>query len=166
MPEESKKEEGLETKHPKKGGKLDKYKWYIVGGLAVVAILVFYFVNRSNSQAQQSTAGGQGSGIDPNTGLPYASEYGNFPGGGFGGGGGIGPAGPPGPPGPPGKGGGGRHHHKRDRDPHKHDRDRHDRDRHHHRHMRHANPVNATIGAGARTEAFSNSVLTHPGTFR
>jgi len=28
-------------KHPKKGGNLSKYKWYVVGGLAVIAVLVF-----------------------------------------------------------------------------------------------------------------------------
>ncbi len=51
----------------KKKGALNKYKWWIVGGLAVIAVLVFYFTSKSKSgSANQSTQAG----IDPNTGLP------------------------------------------------------------------------------------------------
>jgi Collagen triple helix repeat (20 copies) len=86
-------------KHPKKG-KLGKYKWYIVGALAVIAVLVFYFTRSSaaNSSsantADDSAAQTAAAGIDPSTGIPYASEYGSG-----GSDGSIGPAGPAGPTG-------------------------------------------------------------------
>lgn len=92
-------------KHPKKGGKLGKYKWYIVGGLAVIAVLVFYFTRSSNANNSASTTGsstgdsGAAAGVDPSTGLPYASEYGM---GGIGATGPAGPAGATGPAGPKG----------------------------------------------------------------
>lgn len=60
---------------PKGQTKLQKYKWWIIGGLAVVAVLVFYFV-RKNQQGQQQQTNQPG--IDPATGLPYASEYGGY----------------------------------------------------------------------------------------
>lgn len=104
-----------------KGGKLQKYRWYIIGGLALLAVLVFYFVNKSKQNAQASGAAGTSSlaamGIDPATGVPYAQEYANAYGGGlgmspyggggggfggFGGFGGTGPAGPRGGTGPAG----------------------------------------------------------------
>lgn len=155
MPEDAGKKEAPS----KKGGKLGKYKWYIVGGLAVVAVLVFYFVNKSN-QSQQGSSTGQGmSGIDPNTGLPYASEYGAFPSSGGGGGmfGGIGPAGPKGPPGPRGP-----------RGPRNRDRDTKHRPREGHTPMTggHTPPHKRTARSGARLNAFNNQVLTHPGTMR
>lgn len=98
-------------KLPKKGGTLDKYKWWLIGGLAVIAIAVFYFTSQSNQNAQSSNTSATQPGIDPNTGLPYASEMGmggmgGFPFFGMGGGGGRGargPAGPAGKPGPRGK---------------------------------------------------------------
>ena len=111
MPETpSEKREG-DQKFPKKGGKLDKYKWYIIGGLALMAALVFFFVNKSNSNAAQNAANstnpaGTPPGIDPNTGIPYSQEMGEYGiggYGGFGGGGGQGPAGPAGPRGKQGK---------------------------------------------------------------
>src|SRR5258708_16104935 len=69
----------------KKKGALNKYKWWIVGGLAVIAVLVFYFTRKSKSgSANQSTQAG----IDPNTGLPIGG------GGGFLGAGPAGPARP------------------------------------------------------------------------
>lgn len=111
-------------KHPKKGS-LGKYKWYIVGALAVIAVLVFYFT-RNNSSNSSSAAGTSQAGIDPSTGIPYASEYG------AGGAYGIpGPAGPTGATGARGRRGergktgkrGGTHpthHHKKDHDPRPH----------------------------------------------
>ena len=65
---------------PKKSDFLTKYKWPLIGGLAVIAILTFYFVRKSTSAA--ASAGGtnaaqqSAAGIDPATGQPYASEYG------------------------------------------------------------------------------------------
>jgi hypothetical protein len=130
MPEPSEIRQGNE-KLPKKGT-LDKYKWWLIGGLAVIAVLVFYFVNKSKQASATGTSSAAASGIDPTTGVPYSQEYANAygagmgmnPYGGFGGGfggGGTGPAGPAGPAGktgPRGKrgksgGGGGDHkHHK------------------------------------------------------
>src|SRR5258708_27440788 len=69
----------------KKKGALNKYKWGIVGGLAFIAVFVFYFTSKSKSgSANQSTQAG----IDPNTGLPIGG------GGGFMGAGPAGPARP------------------------------------------------------------------------
>jgi hypothetical protein len=107
----SEKREG-DQKVPKKGGKLDKYKWYLIGGLALVAALVFFFVNKSNasSQTQGTTGAGTPPGVDPQTGVPYSVEYGEYGAGAYGGfgspfgggGGGTGPAGPAGATGPAG----------------------------------------------------------------
>lgn len=105
----SDKREG-EQKVPKPGGKLDKYKWYIIGGLALLAVLVFYFVNKSKANASATGAGTSSlasMGIDPATGVPFAQEYANSYGGGMGGygfpGGGFGMTGPAGPAGRRGK---------------------------------------------------------------
>src|SRR5258708_29700365 len=49
----------------KKGGALNKYKWWIVGGLAVIAVLVFYFTDKSAKSTGAATPG-----VYPNTGLP------------------------------------------------------------------------------------------------
>lgn len=101
-----------------KSGTLNKYRWYIIGGLALLAVLVFYFVNKSKANAA-STTGGTSSlaamGIDPATGVPYAQEYSNafggglglspYGGGGGGGGGFTGPRGPTGSTGPAGPSG-------------------------------------------------------------
>lgn len=104
------------------GKNLNKYRWWIIGGLGAVAVLVFYFVNKSKQNAQASTGGTSSlaaMGIDPATGVPYAQEYANSFGGGLGlspyGGGGsggftgprgaTGPAGATGPRGKGGKGG-------------------------------------------------------------
>lgn len=94
-------------KHPKKGGKLDKYKWYIIGGLAVIAVLVFYFTRQSSANSSSSAADQAAAGIDPSTGIPYASEYGaggayGIPGP-TGATGATGATGPRGPRGPAGK---------------------------------------------------------------
>jgi len=116
MPETPAEKREGDQKLPKKGGKLDKYKWYIIGGLALLAGLVFFFVNRSNANSQQQqgqSPAGTPPGIDPSTGVPYSVEmgeygagaYGGFGGGfgGFGGFGGDGQQGPAGPAGPRGK---------------------------------------------------------------
>jgi hypothetical protein len=101
MPESvSDRREG-ETKVPAKGGKLQKYKWQIVAGLAGIAVIVFYFVRKSSANAAATatpattSTGMAGSGVvtDPNTGMPV----------GFGGAQGIpGMAGTPGVAGPKG----------------------------------------------------------------
>ena len=90
-------------------GTFKKYRWYIIGGIAVLALLAF-FIMRNKSAQQSTTTGGVSSptsGTDPNTGLPYASEYGGFgqvyPYGTSGStDGGVGPAGPAGAQGTPG----------------------------------------------------------------
>jgi LysM repeat protein len=60
-------------KHPKGGLLTGKNKWYVIGGLGVVAVLVFFFVSKSNSSAA-GTAGsstGTASGTtDPNAADP------------------------------------------------------------------------------------------------
>jgi LysM domain len=117
-----------EEKVPKKGKGLltGKNKWYVVGGLAVVAVLVFYFVRKSNANAAGgatgTSTGATGTQLDPATqaalqgalqaqaaqGLSGASgaqgpEGQPGPTGAPGPTGGPGPTGPPGPPGPGGK---------------------------------------------------------------
>lgn len=63
---------GKEDVKPKKGGKLEKYKWWIVGGLAFVVLLAFYFMrNSSSGSANAAQAGGDN--IDPATGYPTGS---------------------------------------------------------------------------------------------
>jgi hypothetical protein len=78
MPEEATANQTM----PSKGSKLSKYKWWIVGGLAILAVLVFYFVQRSNSNALGST--GSTTSVPGGTGTQ------------------IGIPGPPGPEGPTG----------------------------------------------------------------
>jgi hypothetical protein len=73
---------------PAKGGFLQKYKWWLIGGMAVIAGLVFFFVQRSNKNAASAdqTAAQQAAStnpysnglIDPTTGIPYAEEYGYY----------------------------------------------------------------------------------------
>lgn len=58
-------------KLPKKGMLTGKNKWYVVGGLALIAVLVFFFVRKSNSASSGTTA--QTASIDPATGFPYGS---------------------------------------------------------------------------------------------
>ena len=104
MPEDPKPPEG---KGKKKGLLTGKNKWYVIGGLGIVAVLVFFFVSRSNSNAAgtQTSTGGNG-GLDPSTQAALESALQGQASGAFGGGGiagDTGPAGPAGPPGPPGK---------------------------------------------------------------
>jgi len=44
-----------------------KYKWYLIGGVAVIAVLVFVFVKKSNTNATTSTTGATSSSLDPTT---------------------------------------------------------------------------------------------------
>jgi LysM repeat protein len=101
--------EGKE-KVPKKGA---KYKWWVVGGLGLVAVLVFFFVRKSSSNAG-TTAAGTNTAMDPATqaalqsalqgqaaaGLSYQAATG--PAGPAGATGPAGPAGATGPAGPSG----------------------------------------------------------------
>lgn len=88
-----------------KGGLLTgKNKWYVVGGLGLLAVLVFFFVSRSNSNAGATTTTG-GTGLDPST---QAALQGALQGQGASGGfpgiaGDTGPAGPRGATGKRGK---------------------------------------------------------------
>ena len=90
---------------PKLKGK--KTTWYIVGGLGLVAVLVFLFVRKSNSNANasQSSPGTTG-GLDPATESALQSALSAQASGAFSGGGAVqGPAGPVGPAGPAGPAG-------------------------------------------------------------
>lgn len=90
-------------KVPKVGGKLQKYKWWLIGGLAVIAVVVFWIVNHQQS-AGTASAQGTPPGVDPSTGVPYSMESGASGFYGFGGTPGTpGPAGPAGPRGKTGK---------------------------------------------------------------
>jgi nucleoid-associated protein YgaU len=108
---------GKEKVGPKKGGKLDKYKWWIVGALGLVAVLVFFFVSRSNSNAAGTAGTTGGTTLDPATQAALESALqaqaaGGLAGAGSAGGvgdtgatGATGAAGPPGPTGPTGPAG-------------------------------------------------------------
>lgn len=96
--------EGSE-KVPKKGLMTGKYKWWVVGGLGVVAVLVFVFVRKSSASGAATTAGSASTTLDPATqaalqsalqgqamaGQTYSAATGP-----------QGPAGPTGPTGPAG----------------------------------------------------------------
>jgi LysM repeat protein len=60
-------------KLPKKGMLTGKNKWYVVGGLAIIAVLVFFFVRKSNSAGTGASTSATGATIDPATGFPYGS---------------------------------------------------------------------------------------------
>lgn len=82
-------------------------KWYIVGGLAVVAALVFIFVNRSNSSSQAANTGTAATGYGATASsnllasiLPYLGSGSSY--NGFGVTGPMGPTGPTGKTGPVG----------------------------------------------------------------
>lgn len=76
----------------KKGMLTGKNKWYVVGGLGLIAVLVFVFVSRSNTSAG-GTSTTSGSALDPAT---QAALQGALQGQGSG----IGGPGPTGDPGP------------------------------------------------------------------
>lgn len=88
-------------RHPKGMGKLTQgnNKYWLYGGLAVIAVLVFYFVRKSNANAaggsSQNTTGTATGGLDPASQAALqnalAGQYG-----------GIGIQGPAGPAGPAG----------------------------------------------------------------
>lgn len=87
----------------KKGGLMTgKNKWYIVGGLAIIAVLVFVFVRKSNSNA---SSGGTQTTMDPATQAALQSALQAQAAQGYASSGAQGPsgsAGPQGPAGPPG----------------------------------------------------------------
>lgn len=62
-----------------KGGKFQKYKWWIIGGAIIILLLLFFMLrSKSSSSSQQAandaaTAAQQQSGIDPETGYEYGS---------------------------------------------------------------------------------------------
>ena len=83
-----------------------KNKWYVVGALGLVAVLVFFFVSRSKSNAGGTTATTGGTSLDPATQAALQSALQAQAGSGYAGGGATGatgPAGSTGPPGPRGK---------------------------------------------------------------
>jgi nucleoid-associated protein YgaU len=96
---------GNEKVGPKKGGMLTgKNKWYVVGGLGIVAVLVFFFVSRSKSNAAGSTTATTGTQLDPSTQAALETALqGQAGSAGFSGL--EGPAGPAGPTGPAGAAG-------------------------------------------------------------
>jgi LysM repeat protein len=89
-------------------GKNGKMKWYLVGGLGIVAVLVFFFVSRSKSNASGSTAtGSSGGSLDPSTEAALESALQSQASSGFastatGSTGATGETGPAGPAGPTG----------------------------------------------------------------
>lgn len=95
-------------KDKKKGGLLTgKNKWYLVGALALIAVLVFVFVRKSNANATGTTSTtGTTSGLDPTTEAALTSALQAQAGQAYSQGttatGAQGPAGPAGPAGPTG----------------------------------------------------------------
>lgn len=52
----------------KQGLMTGKYKWWVVGGLGIIAVLVFFFTRRSNANASAGTGTGTGTtAMDPAT---------------------------------------------------------------------------------------------------
>jgi nucleoid-associated protein YgaU len=52
----------------KKGGLMTgKYKWYVVGGLGIIAVLVFFFTRRSNANSAGTGTGTGTTAMDPST---------------------------------------------------------------------------------------------------
>ena len=99
-------------KIPKKGMLQGKQKWYLIGGLAIIAVLVLVFVKKSNANANGSAAQttAANNGINPATGYLYGSPADQAAQGGGSGGspgqqGATGPAGPAGATGPAGPAG-------------------------------------------------------------
>lgn len=52
---------------PKSGMMTGKKKWYVIGGLGLLAVLVFFFVSRSNTNAAGGTTTTSGTSLDPAT---------------------------------------------------------------------------------------------------
>lgn len=108
LPAKDKNSPEANEKVPKKGLKTSKNKWYLVGGLGVIAVLVFFFVSRSKANAAGTSTTGSATSLDPATqaalqsalqgqaaaGLSYQASTGP-----------AGPAGPAGPQGNPGAAG-------------------------------------------------------------
>lgn len=88
----------------KKGKKNQNLKWYLIGGLGLLAVLVFFFVHQSNanSSTNGTNATPNTSGLDPGT-LAALSQAGLLGGASTGSQNGVpGPTGPAGPAGPAG----------------------------------------------------------------
>jgi nucleoid-associated protein YgaU len=89
--------------HGKKGLMTGKYKWYVIGGLGVVAVLVFVFVRKSNANASgTTTAGAANTALDPATQAALQSALQGQSAAGYAYQAATGPPGTQGPPGPPG----------------------------------------------------------------
>lgn len=94
-------------RHPKGASKLTqgKNKYYLYGGLAVIAVLVFYFVRKSNANAaggsSQNTTGTATGGLDPATQAALNNAL-QAQGAAYSAGQVVGPQGPAGAQGPPG----------------------------------------------------------------
>lgn len=92
-----------EEKVPKKGAFKNKNtKWYLIGGLGIVAVLVFFFVSRSNSNASGTTAGTTNTAMDPATQAALQSALQGQAQAGYTYQAATGPQGPAGPAGPTG----------------------------------------------------------------
>lgn len=90
-------------KVPKKGLMTGKSKWYVVGGLGLIALLVFVFVRKSNSNAAGGTSSTTGTtAMDPSTQAALQSALQAQAGAGYTYQAATGPQGVPGPTGPAG----------------------------------------------------------------
>lgn len=58
----------------KKSNVFSKYRWWIIGGLAVIAVLVFFFVSKSNQNASAAGTSGSGTTADTTAEQEMASE--------------------------------------------------------------------------------------------
>jgi nucleoid-associated protein YgaU len=95
----------------KQGLMTGKYKWWVVGGLGLIAVLVFFFVSRSNASTSAPAGGVSTTAMDPSTqaalqsalqgqsAAGYAYQAATGPQGVAGPAGPVGPAGPIGPKG-------------------------------------------------------------------
>lgn len=101
-------EEKVGPKGKKSGLMTGKYKWWVVGGLGLVAILVFVFVRKSNASASGGTSGTSGTGttaMDPATQAALQSALQGQSAAGYAYQAATGPAGVAGPAGPAGPAG-------------------------------------------------------------
>jgi LysM repeat protein len=93
-------------KVPKKGLMTGKNKWYVVGGLGLIAVLVFVFVRKSNSNAAGGTTSATGTtAMDPATQAALQSALQAQSAAGYTYQAATGPQGVPGPTGPAGPAG-------------------------------------------------------------